>query len=110
MKVRYGTRKLEKQLTDPKNLSKAYGALARKINQRLKELAAAENLSVMMTLPAARCHPLKGNFEGQWAVDVSGNYRLLFEPDHDPLPLNEDGGLNLRLITHIRITAVLDYH
>lgn len=31
-----------------------------------------------MTLPGLRLHPLKGELEGFWAVDVSGNWRVFF--------------------------------
>lgn len=31
-----------------------------------------------MGLPGYRLHPLKGDRKGQWAVAVSGNWRLVF--------------------------------
>lgn len=31
-----------------------------------------------MNLPGLRLHPLKGRLKGIWAVDVSGNWRVLF--------------------------------
>ncbi len=31
-----------------------------------------------MNLPGYRLHPLKGDRKGQWAVWVSGNWRLIF--------------------------------
>lgn len=31
-----------------------------------------------MNLPGLRLHPLSGNLAGFWAVDVSGNWRLVF--------------------------------
>jgi proteic killer suppression protein len=34
-----------------------------------------------MNLPGIRLHPLKGKRKGQWAVSVSGNWRLVFEFD-----------------------------
>ena len=34
-----------------------------------------------MNLPGMRLHPLKGKRKGQWAVSVSGNWRLVFEFD-----------------------------
>jgi proteic killer suppression protein len=32
-----------------------------------------------MSLPGYRLHQLKGERKGQWAVSVSGNWRLVFE-------------------------------
>lgn len=34
-----------------------------------------------MNLPSFRLHSLKGDRKGQWAVKVSGNWRLVFEFD-----------------------------
>jgi len=34
MEISYKNRKLEKQLTDPKEMTKSFGQLARKVNQR----------------------------------------------------------------------------
>jgi proteic killer suppression protein len=34
-----------------------------------------------MNLPGYRLHQLKGQRKGQWAVSVSGNWRLVFEFD-----------------------------
>jgi len=31
-----------------------------------------------MNLPGLRLHPLKGPLKGAWAVDVSGNWRVVF--------------------------------
>ena len=110
MELSYKTRKLEKQLTDPKEMAKAFGQLARKVNQRVKELADADTLAIMRTLPAARCHELTGNRKGELAVDISGNYRLIFEPNHSPIPQKEDGGLDWDEVTKIQINQITDYH
>ena len=32
-----------------------------------------------MDLPGYRLHPLRGDRKGEWAVSVSGNWRLVFE-------------------------------
>lgn len=34
-----------------------------------------------MNLPGLRLHPLKGRLKGVWAVDVSGNWRVVFRFD-----------------------------
>ena len=110
MEISFKSRKLEKQLTDPKEMAKSFGQLARKVNQRLKDLADADNLAIIKSIPAARCHELTGNRKGEIAVDVSGNYRLIFEPNHDPIPKKADGGLNWEEVTSIQIKDIQDYH
>ena len=59
--------------------------------------------------------PGKGYFKeqkssGQFAVDLKHPYRLIFKPDHNPLPRKDDGGLDLTQITAIKILGVEDYH
>jgi toxin HigB-1 len=34
-----------------------------------------------MNVPSFRLHPLKGERKGQWAVSVSGNWRVVFRFD-----------------------------
>lgn len=110
MEISYKNRKLEKQLTDPREMAKSFGQLARKVNQRLKDLTDADSLAIMRTIPAARCHELTGDRKDELAVDVSGNYRMVFEPNHNPKPKKDDGGLNWEEVTKIQINEIEDYH
>jgi len=57
-----------------------------------------------------RRHELTQNRKGQFAIDITKNWRLLLEPSNNPLPLYEDGGLNLEKIDQIKILNVEDYH
>lgn len=111
MEIVFASRKTEKACNSERESSKMWGAEnARKIRQRLAELSAAENLSDVAKLPPARLHPLKGNRKGQFAVDVKHPFRLIFEPAHDPVPLKDDGGIDLIRVTRIRVLEVEDYH
>lgn len=110
MKILFRNKRLEKQLTEPKEVVRHFGTMAKKAMQRMEELKAAENLNVMRTIPAARCHELSGARKGQLAVDISPNYRLIFEPANEPVPLKDEGGLNWILITAIEIISTEDYH
>lgn len=110
MELSFKSNKLEKQLTKPKEMAKAFGQLARKTDQRVEDLKAAETLEDMRMIPAAKCHELKGDKKGELAVDVSGNYRLIFEPEHDPIPKKDDGGLDWDKVTAIKFLRVEDYH
>lgn len=84
--------------------------MAKKVNQRMKELSASPTLAVLMTLPAPNCHELKGKKKGQFAVNISGNYRLIFEPDHDPVPVKDDNSIDCIRITDILVLGTEDYH
>lgn len=82
---------------------------AKKIRARLDDLAAADCLEVMKDI-TGNCHELSADRKGQLAVSLTGNYRLVFVPDHDPPVLKEDGGLDWLNITKIKVTEVVDYH
>ena len=51
---------------------------AKKLRMRLSALDTA-HLIEDMDLPGYRLHPLKGQREDIWAIDVSGNWRVTFE-------------------------------
>lgn len=77
--------------------------------RRLDDLRAAECLAVMKMLPG-RCHELSANLKGLLAIDLDGPYRLIFEPAHDPVPVDEDGRLIWDEVTAICILRIEDYH
>lgn len=111
MRIRYKSRKLEKTVDSPKNILKHYGTRAKQVKQRLDEIKASENLAVLYKISRANCHLLTGDRKGQLAVDISGNHRIIFLPDHDPVPELEDGGYNRNAITDILIVSIgEDYH
>ena len=84
--------------------------MARKLQQRLAELNAADVLSDISHLPPPRCHELTGKRAGQFSVDLEHPYRLLFIPADDPIPYKEDGGIDLALVTEIEIIEIEDTH
>ena len=110
MDIRFKTKKLKKQMEDERSMQRAYGDLAKTLQRRLRTLAEAPALADVPGRPPDRCHLLTGGYAGQFAVMLSGNWRLIFEPDHDPAPLRPDGGLDLTAVTAIRILEVADYH
>lgn len=91
-------------------MEKVFGKLARKANQRLKDLGSVDNLAIMATFPAARCHELTGKRKGELAVSVSVNYRITFESDHHPIPKKNGGGLDWKEISSTKILSIEDYY
>ena len=53
---------------------------------------------------------ISGNRDGQFAVDLFHPHRLVFEPNHRPLPRKDDGGIDTEQVTAITILDVIDYH
>ena len=98
--------KLKKQLSSEKEMLKAFGRERTKfLKLRLGVLANAKTLADVPADPPPRCHPLKGKRKGQYAVVLTGNWRLVFEPD----PLVK-GHVNLSLVKKVRLLEVVDYH
>lgn len=79
MEVRFRTRKLLRQYENGREAERAYGIdVARKYIQRVNIIKAVKGLDELSRLPGLRCHPLKGNRVGQWALNLTGFYRLIF--------------------------------
>lgn len=77
---------------------------------RLAVLQNARNLGLVPTTPPERRHQLRADRDEQFAVDLVHPYRLVFEPNHDPLPRKDDGGIDTDQVTAITIVDVVDYH
>ena len=98
MHVTYKTKKLEKICTVAHTAQKEYGIrMAEKINQRIGEIKASDNVNEMIEFNLGRCHALKGNRKNQFAVDLVHPYRLVFEE------LNNE-------IVIANILEIIDYH
>lgn len=79
MEVCYKNKKIERTCTQVSVAIKKYGTeMALKINQRINEISAADNVDIMIQFGIGRCHPLKGNKKGCYAVDLVHPFRLLF--------------------------------
>ena len=75
---------------DPRYIPAAH---RRRIERILEQLDASVSVE-SMDVPGWRLHPLKGQYAGFWAVDVSQNYRIIFR---------FEGG-------HATDVDMLDYH
>ena len=111
MEVSFASRKVQKSCSSEKEMKREWGtSLAKKLQQRLMELKAAETLEDISCLPPARCHELTGDRKGQLSVDVAHPYRLILVPDHVPSPRKPDGGLDRAKVTKVLVLEVDDTH
>jgi proteic killer suppression protein len=79
MEVQFRTRKLQKQYENHKEAEKAYEAVvARRYIGRINIIKQTRDLKELLRLPGLRCHELKGNRKGQYAIKLNGFYRLIF--------------------------------
>lgn len=81
--------------------------MARKLKTRVGELMAASSVTELL---AGHPHPLTGDRAGQYALDLVQPKRLMFEPDHEPVPRTKDGGMDWSRVTRVRIIWIGDYH
>jgi len=111
--ISFKSTKLEKEFNEGKRLLKIHGSRrAKVIRVRLAELRAAVSLHDL-GLPydgPGRCHELTGNRKGQLSVDLDQPYRLIFVPNHEPIPCKNDGGLDWKQVTAIMIIGIEDTH
>ena len=109
MEIFYKTKKLAKVLNSSKLIDRTYGKSARKLKNRLDDLAMVDNLKDAMDLPG-RHHPLTGDRKGQFACDLEHPFRLIYEPANEPLPIDENNTLIYSEVSIIEIIEVTDYH
>lgn len=109
MYIKYKDDRLKKTLNDRTKLARAYGTgNARKIVQRLGEITASSSLRMMLKCRIGRCHLLKGDYAGMYAMDLEGGWRLLFRPVlQEGQSLSEIDFLTIEII---KIMEVTDYH
>lgn len=111
MEITFRTQKLKKTFDSERALKRTYGdRMAGAIKRRLATLKNAHTLALVPTRPPDRLHLLTGNRKGLYSVDLVHPYRLIFKPNHDPVPLKEDGGIDKDEVTKITIREVEDYH
>lgn len=83
---------------DAKVSDRTYGnEMSEKIQMRIEEIEAADTVEMMIKYHIGRCHPLKNNRKGQYAVDLVHPYRLIFKKQGDTIQ-----------IAHIM--EIVDYH
>ncbi|KAB7885199.1 type II toxin-antitoxin system RelE/ParE family toxin [Poseidonibacter ostreae] len=82
MEVNFKTKKLEKQYIQSKEAIKEYGPqVGRKYIQRITILKTAKSFEELYSLPGLKFHPLKGNRKGEFAISLTGFWRLIITND-----------------------------
>ncbi len=84
--IKFRTRKLEKCFLNSRQAVKEFGSqVGRKYIQRINIIRSTRSLEDLKALPGLRCHSLKGDRAGQYAVNLTGFYRLIFIVEGDTL-------------------------
>lgn len=78
MEVQFSTDQLEKCFRREARGRRAWGeAVARRYIQRIQIIQAAKTLADLYAVPSLRFHVLKGDREGQYAMTLTGYWRLI---------------------------------
>ncbi len=111
MEITFSNSTMRKMCNDYKKAVSKLGAKqAGILFQRLDEIRNAPNLVILKQLPGPRVHQLTQNRRGTFAVDLVHPQRLIFEPDQEPPPLLEDGGIDWGAVHTVKILEITDYH
>ena len=108
----FKTAKLMRICNSAALLQAAYGQEnAGRIQRRLFVLQAAPTLAEVPKLRPERCHALKGDLLGYYAVDALHPFLIVFTPI-TPLPpaRGRTSAERLRVVTAITIHDILDHH
>lgn len=82
MEIKFRTRKLEKQFIQHKEAVKAYNAqVAKKYIMRINTLKSAKSFEELYKIPSLKFHPLTGNRKGEFALSLTGYWRLIITND-----------------------------
>lgn len=98
MEVSYKNSKLRKECTDASVSERSYGQeMAVLIFQRIAQIEASPTVEFMIEHHIGRCHPLKFDRKGQYAVDLIQPFRMVFQKQ----------GCEIQIA---RIIEITDYH
>lgn len=98
IEISYKTAQLRKVCEDAEAATIKYGSeMAEKIQLRIMQIQAATSVEMLVQGRVGRCHPLTGDRKGQYAMDLTHPYRLIFEKR------------NSRIVA-VEIQEIVDYH
>ncbi len=84
MRVVFRTSKLRRAHEDSSYATRLWGeAVAGKYILRMEVIYAAADFDVLRRIKALRLHPLDSPRDGQWAMDLTGRWRLIVIPSED---------------------------
>ncbi|MFI3140783.1 MAG: hypothetical protein R3Y27_00570 [Clostridia bacterium] len=74
--------------------------MASKIHQRINELQGIDSVDSLLKFKIGNCHELKGDRVGEFAMDLTQPYRLIFIKKDD----------ETCIINIVQVTSIEDYH
>lgn len=110
MDIKFGNNKLKKCANNDSLANRKMGPIRAKIYKaRLDDLNDAESLEELRYVPG-NYHELSKNRKGQLACHLDEPYRLIFEPQESPIPIDQDGKFIWTMIKGVKILEITNYH
>jgi proteic killer suppression protein len=110
MHIKFESKNLENYANNDRLGAKKLGQKRfKKFKQRLDQLKASKTLEDVRFQPG-RFHELTSDRKGQWACDLDHPYRLIFEPQENPIPTDDDGKYIWVEIKGVEIIEIDNYH
>ena len=79
VQIRFRNNKLETCFASYKQACRTWDdVVARKYIQRIGLIQTVKDLKELCALPGLKCHPLKGDRQGEYAISLTGFWRLIF--------------------------------
>jgi len=88
LEITFRTRQLERCYLHFQFAVRTFGdVVARKYVERVNIMKLSKSIDDLKKLPGLRCHQLAGDRAGQWAVNLTGFYRLIFTLEGERLAI-----------------------
>lgn len=79
--------------------------MAKAFKKRIIQIKASNNFSIFLKTGLGSPHPLSGNLEGYYGVNLTANFRLVIQPQTDSYDPK-----SLILCDTVIVKGVMDYH
>jgi proteic killer suppression protein len=110
MDIKFKNNKLKEYANNDSLAKRKLGTIRAKLYKaRLDDLRAAESLEELRHAPG-KYHELTHDKKGQWACNLDQPYRLIFVPQENPIPIDEDGKYIWIEIEKVEIIEIKNYH
>ena len=106
MEIEFDDKKVQTLFNDFKVMARKKGLVITKtIKKRYEQLKAAETFAQYLLTGLGKPHPLSGNKQGLYGINITGNIRLIVEPI-----LKDLSAESLKKCIKVIIKGAEDYH
>jgi proteic killer suppression protein len=110
MNIIFANKKLEKILTDYKEISKKYGIKTKFLINLISKIQASDNFDILKRLREFEPHKLKGNKAYLYSLEIHKNWKMLIKPVDENGEWVDAEKYDNSKITTILIEKIEDYH